>query len=84
MRIAGLLVLIFAAACGGGPAGKIMADTPVLPYRAPDIDEITGIDPEAEEDADADAGAASAAEAPAIAPASSSTPATTPTPSPRK
>ncbi len=33
-----------AAACGGGGAGKIMADTPALPYQAPDIDEITGID----------------------------------------
>ena len=33
-----------ATACGGGGPGKIMADTPVLPYQAPDIDEITGID----------------------------------------
>ena len=24
--------------------GKIMADTPILPYEAPDIDELTGIE----------------------------------------
>ncbi len=28
-----------------------MADTPVLPYQAPDADEIAGIDPDAEPDA---------------------------------
>jgi hypothetical protein len=37
-----------AAACGGGKAGKIMADTTILPYQAPDTDEIAGIDPDAE------------------------------------
>ena len=31
-------------ACGTGGAGRIMADTPALPYQAPEIDEITGID----------------------------------------
>ncbi|MGE0547106.1 MAG: hypothetical protein AB7R00_08625 [Kofleriaceae bacterium] len=81
MRIAGLLVLAIAAGCGGGPGGKIMADTPVLPYQAPDIDEITGIDSEAEDDTDAEADAAPAADP---APAQSPTPASTPTPSPKK
>lgn len=42
-----------ATACGGGGAGKIMADTPALPYQAPDIDEITGIDSD-EETSDGD------------------------------
>ncbi len=43
------------AACGHGPGGKVPADTmqynvktkawePLLTYKAPDIDEITGID----------------------------------------
>jgi hypothetical protein len=27
-------------------AGKIMSDTTLLPYKAPDIDDITGIDPD--------------------------------------
>lgn len=42
---------LFAGACGGARAGRIMADTPVLPYQAPDADEIAGIDPDAEPDA---------------------------------
>lgn len=37
-----------ATACGGARAGRIMADTPALPYQAPDADEIAGIDPDAE------------------------------------
>jgi hypothetical protein len=37
-----------ATACGGGGAGKIMADTTILPYQAPDADELAGIDPDAE------------------------------------
>lgn len=47
--VAGLGLL--AAACGGARAGRIMADTPVLPYQAPDADELAGIDPDAEPDA---------------------------------
>ena len=42
-------VATLATACGGGGAGKIMADTPALPYQAPDIDEITGIDSDDED-----------------------------------
>ncbi len=41
-------VALGASACGGGKAGKIMADTTILPYQAPDADEIAGIDPDAE------------------------------------
>jgi hypothetical protein len=41
--------------CGGGGGGKIMADTPALPYQAPDVDEISGTEP-AEEPAEEAAG----------------------------
>ncbi len=55
MRIrSGILVVVFAAtaaACGGARAGRIMADTPALPYQAPDADEIAGIEPEPESEA---------------------------------
>ena len=37
------VIAIAAAGCGSRP-NKIMADTPVLPYQAPDISEITGIE----------------------------------------
>jgi hypothetical protein len=61
-KLAAIAALTSAAACGGGGAGKIMADTTILPYQAPDIDEITGIDSEAEAEAAeaADSGPASA------------------------
>jgi len=72
------LTLFFAAClgvgCGGGGAGKIMADTKVptpedphallVPYKAPDISELTGIDEEDEEDK----GAARAPATPATEP----------------
>ncbi|MBX3158647.1 MAG: hypothetical protein KF773_21950 [Deltaproteobacteria bacterium] len=35
-----------AIGCGKGAGGKLAVDTPMLPYVAPDIDEITGIDPD--------------------------------------
>src|SRR5436853_4695772 len=64
---------LLATACGGGGAGKILADTPVLPYQAPDIDEITGIDPDEEP----------AAPTPMPEPAAAApTPAATPAPAP--
>jgi hypothetical protein len=44
------------SACGGAGAGKIMADTPIVEYLAPDVDELAGIEepeePEEEEDAE--------------------------------
>jgi len=42
---AGAAIITTAGGCGGTKMGKIMADTPVLPYEAPDIDELTGIEP---------------------------------------
>lgn len=52
-RAAGVLIAITAGVACSHPSGKLMVDSPkMLPYQAPDIDEITGIDPdEAEEDA---------------------------------
>ena len=49
------------AAAGGlagcaGTRGKVVVDSPALPYQAPDISEITGID---DDDGDSDAGSAS-------------------------
>lgn len=32
------------SACGGAKGGKIMADTPILEYQAPDVDELAGIE----------------------------------------
>ena len=57
------------AGCGGGGPGKIMADTPALPYQAPDIDEITGIDSDAEPSEPAPPPEPVAAPTPAPAPA---------------
>lgn len=71
-----LSCVVATAACGGGGAGgKIMADLPegVLAYEAPDIDEITGIEPADEADADDDS-----SKAPDPAPPAAATPATTP------
>ena len=53
-----------ATGCYGGQH-KIMADTTVLPYQAPDISEITGIE---EPDTDSDSEEGSAAPAPAPEP----------------
>lgn len=49
VKISAAIVL---ASCGGS-RGKIVVDTPVLPYQAPDISEITGIDDDDTGDADA-------------------------------
>ena len=46
--------------CASRP-NKVMADTPVLPYQAPDISEITGI--EEPDEADVDEGTTPAPEA---------------------
>jgi hypothetical protein len=66
------------AALGCGHSGKMVVDTPIKPYQAPDISEITGID----EDDNADQGSA-AAPAPAPAPASAAAPAAS-APAPKK
>jgi hypothetical protein len=59
------LLILSLAACGGAAAGKIMADTPVLPYQAPDISEITGIEEPDESEATEKAPAPPPAPAPA-------------------
>lgn len=72
------VVATAASGCAGTP-NKVMADTPVLPYQAPDIAEITGI--EEDEDADeAESEAPEATPAPTPAPAAAPAPATTQAP----
>ena len=68
------------AACGGGAAGKLQVDTPVLPYKSPDIDDITGTDSFDTMDSGSDAG--SAATTPATVPGAqpASAPAAKPAP----
>jgi hypothetical protein len=53
------------ASCGGS-RGTVRVDTPILPYQAPDISEITGID-EDSGDSDAEATGGGSAQAPAPA-----------------
>lgn len=48
------------AGCAAKP-NKVMADTPVLPYQAPDISEITGIEEPDEDETDAAEGTATPA-----------------------
>ena len=55
-------VITTVAGCWGGNR-KILADTPVLPYQAPDISDITGIE-EPDTDSDSDEGSAAPAPAP--------------------
>jgi len=60
---AGVATITVAGGCGGTKMGKVMADTPILPYEAPDIDELTGIEtPDSDDatEAPAAAGAGSA------------------------
>jgi hypothetical protein len=81
LSFAKVAVVVTAAGACAHPQNKIMADTPVLPYQAPDIAEITGIeepdeDAEEQEPAPAPAPEAHKAEpAPAPAPAKPATPA---------
>ncbi len=49
---------IVLASCGGS-RGRVVVDSPVLPYQAPDISDITGIDEDGDSDAEA-AGSGSA------------------------
>jgi len=56
LKVAALLLLASAGVgCKTGQPGRIMADTPALPYQAPDVEEISGTeadeaDPEDAED----------------------------------
>jgi hypothetical protein len=61
--------MLFLAACGGGGPGKLAVDSPALPYQAPDISEITGIDEDAEPADEAEEKPTVAAPAPAKVPA---------------
>lgn len=83
--------------CGGSKkGGKLMVDTPVLPYKAPDIEELSGVsddepdaaeppaeEPKAEAPAPAPAPVA-ASPAPTAQPAATKPPAATPTKAPAK
>jgi hypothetical protein len=63
-KFAAISAIAGAAACGGGGAGKIMADTTILPYQAPDIDELTGIDPDEAETTDGEGAGSGSSQAP--------------------
>jgi hypothetical protein len=55
-RVAALLTAVAAAGACTHPSARLMVDAPkMLPYQAPDIDEITGIDSSDEETEDAPA-----------------------------
>ena len=44
LRASLLLSFVFGAlACGTPKAGKLAVDTPALPYKAPDIEELSGV-----------------------------------------
>lgn len=67
----GAALAVSTTACGAKPGGKVPVDSPALVYQAPDIDELTGIEPpeEVDEELEADAAAAEAAGGTAPAPA---------------
>jgi len=78
-----MFALVVGLCAGSGACGstqnKVLADTPVLPYQAPDIAEITGIE-EDEEPADEAEEAPAPAPAPAPTPTAAATPAASPVP----
>lgn len=62
------------AACGGSQ-GKLAVDTPILKYKQPDIDDITGADEDMDSDSDTDSDAAGSAAGSGSAAATPATPA---------
>ncbi|HEY4242583.1 MAG TPA: hypothetical protein VGM88_22350 [Kofleriaceae bacterium] len=60
--------------------GKVPVDNPAMAYQAPDIDDITGIDSDADSDKDSTSAEAPAAPAPAATPAAATPKAATPAP----
>jgi hypothetical protein len=58
---------IVLASCGGS-RGRMVVDSPALPYQAPDISEITGIDEDDTGDADATQAVGSGSATPAPQP----------------
>jgi hypothetical protein len=71
-------VLGILAACGAH--GQMRVDTPVTPYVAPDISDITGIDDDSASDSDSGSGNPTT---PAPAPAPTPAPAAGPAPAPK-
>ncbi|MGE5183571.1 MAG: hypothetical protein ACM31C_15975 [Acidobacteriota bacterium] len=69
MTWSSIAVVLGLSACGH--SGKMVVDTPIKPYQAPDISEITGIDEDDATDQDK-------TEAPAPAPAPAPVPAAAP------
>lgn len=97
LRVSLFLTLALAGlGCGGSKkGGTLMVDTPALPYKAPDIEELSGVsddEPEAEppaEEPKAEAPApppapVAATPAPTAQPAATKPPATTPAKPPAK
>ena len=62
MKIRATLLMLLLGACGGHHA-TMRVDSPVTPYQAPDISEITGIEEADQTDESAPPAAASAAAA---------------------
>ncbi len=54
MQLRALLVMLVMAVtvvgCGGGPAKGLAVDTPILPYQAPDVAEISGVEEDEEDE----------------------------------
>ncbi|CAN5588287.1 hypothetical protein BH11MYX1_BH11MYX1_22060 [soil metagenome] len=72
MKIRATLLMVLLGACGGHH-GAMRVDSPVTPYQAPDISELTGIDED--EPASAEDSAPAATPTPAPAPAAPVAPA---------
>ncbi len=80
--------------CGAKKGGKLMVDTPVLPYKAPDIEELSGVsdepDPEPADESKPEAATppppqpVAATPAPAAQPTASKPPVSTPAKTPAK
>lgn len=52
MRMKALILVLAAYGCGGPQKNRVPADTELLPYVAPDVEELSGTaDDEADEDA---------------------------------
>jgi hypothetical protein len=56
------LVASLAHGCGGGPGGKLMVDSPMTPFEAPDEDDLAGDEDDDEDDEDKAAPAAEGGE----------------------
>jgi hypothetical protein len=50
--------LALATGCGGGPGGKLMVDSPITAFQAPDEDDLAGDEDDDEDEAEAPAPAA--------------------------